>query len=89
MAVSRIVMYQWGKNLQKILREAEVKIWMDSLYVDDYRTLITALRPGLRWDQEKGKLQFREEWRDEDLKSEISTTRRSATVHGCHGVNQP
>ena len=80
MAVSRIVMYQWGKNLQKILREAEVKIWMDSLYVDDYRTLITALRPGLRWDQEKGKLQFREEWRDEDLKSEISTTRRSATV---------
>ena len=80
MAVSRIVMYDWGKKLRNILREAEIKIWMDSAYVDDYRSLLSALRPGLRWEPSSKKLEFREDWREEDLKSEVSTTRRSATV---------
>ena len=80
MAVSRIVMIDWGKKLRNILSDAEVKIWMDSLYVDDFRALITALRPGLRWEPKTKKLEFREEWKEEDLKSEMSATRRSATV---------
>ena len=80
MAASRIVMYHWGKNLRRILTEADIKIWMDSIYVDDFRALLAALRPGLRWEPQSKRLEYRDEWRDEDLKSEMSTTRRSATV---------
>ena len=50
------------------------------MYVDDYRALMSALRPGLRWEPDSKKLEFREDWREEDLRSEVSTTRRSATV---------
>ena len=80
MAVSRIVMYHWGKKLRNILSEANVKIWMDSIYVDDYRSLLTALMPGLRWEPSSKRLEYRDEWRDEDLRSGMSTTWRTATV---------
>ena len=58
MAVARIVMYDWGRKLRNILSEAEVKIWMDSVYVDDFRALISALRPGLRWNPSSKKLEL-------------------------------
>ena len=48
MAVARIVMYDWGRRLRKILNEAEIKIWMDSVYLDDYRALMCDVRPEAR-----------------------------------------
>ena len=61
MAASRIVMYHWGKNLRRILTEADIKIWMDSIYVDDFRALLAALRPGLRWEPQSKRLEYQDE----------------------------
>ena len=53
---------------------------MDSIYVDDYRSLLTALMLGLRLEPSSKRLEYQDEWRDEDLRSGMSTTWRTATV---------
>ena len=41
MAASVLVMYDHGKQLVKILEQADIKVWMKSGYVDDIRYVIS------------------------------------------------
>ena len=66
MAVARLVMGEWGKKMRNILTEADIKLYMESLYVDDARYLTSALKEGVRWSQEEKKFVYRAEWEHEE-----------------------
>ena len=78
MAAARLVMADWGEKLAKILEKEDIKILLKALYVDDIRTLTTALKKGKRWNEREKKFEFREDWRQEDEIAGESTTKRMA-----------
>ena len=76
MAAARIVMGEWGERYTKIMLQAELKIWLKGLYVDDVRTGTTVLAKGKRWDDQEKKFIYRDAWKEEDEKNEDSDTKR-------------
>ena len=78
MAVSRIVTGQWGEKLRSLLDTNSIKRFLDGLFVDDGRLVISSLEPGQRWDDSKKKIIFKEEWKEEDEESGESSTKRTS-----------
>ena len=66
MAVARLVMGEWGKKMRNILTDADIKIYLEALYVDDARYLTSALKEGVRWSQDENKFVYRAEWEHEE-----------------------
>ena len=53
MAVARLVMGEWGEKMKAILTDADIKIFLSGLFVDDCRYLTSSLPDGVRWSQEE------------------------------------
>ena len=53
MAVSKIVMLVWGRKLQEHLGKAGLKTFIEGVYVDDIRLLMSLLSLHLSWDSGK------------------------------------
>ena len=61
MAVSKIVMLVWGRKLQEHLGRAGLKTFIEGVYVDDIRLLMSLLSPHIRWDM------TRKDWVDDRI----------------------
>ena len=72
MCVARIVMGEWGDEVKRILGANNLKTYLEGLYVDDLRWILSCLRMGWRWDQVEKKFLFREDWREEDEKITVN-----------------
>ena len=48
MAVARLVMGEWGEKMKAILTDADIKIFLSGLFVDDCRYLTSSLPDGVR-----------------------------------------
>ena len=73
MAVSRIVMYDWGRKMKATLTSAGMETYLASAYVDDIRFLVSTIRRDQRWNTETNRLEAGQ-GTDED----ISETRHTA-----------
>ena len=83
MAVSRLVMNNWGKQYRSTLTQCGLMIFQFDLYVDDIRQTMNALLKGMRYNLETKIIEMSEEGRTEDIKlsSEGETaTQRMARV---------
>ena len=78
MAAARVVMGEWGEKLLKILKDEGMEALLAALYVDDARLVTPVLDLGKRWDNKQNKLIYRDDWKQEDLESKESSTRRTA-----------
>ena len=84
MAVARLVMGEWGEKMRAILTEADIELFVDSLFVDDARYLTSGIPDGVRWSQTENKFIFRKEWQQED--SKMSRSFRTSQEL-CHAMN--
>ena len=50
MAAARLVMIHWGHIVRTRLEESGVRVWIESVYVDDGRHLLSVLEEGMRYD---------------------------------------
>ena len=80
MCAARLVMQDWGEKYNEILTTAGLKLWTNGGYVDVTRQGTSKIKEGVRFDKEKGSLEFREEWREEDCQAGKSTLKRMSTV---------
>ena len=55
MAVARLVMGEFGERMREILAEADIKILLEGLFVDDGRYITTPIPDGVRWSQQNKK----------------------------------
>ena len=73
MAISRLVTGEWGEKMRAILAKADIKNYMDGLFVDDGRFLVSSLPHGMRWSTRGKEFIFSEDWKKEDEESGEST----------------
>jgi len=86
MSISRLVMGEWGEKIREILKESNIKTFLEALYVDDLRYVLSCLPHGWRWSQDEKKFIFKEEWEQEDdLSGESNVKRMSTEV--CKAMN--
>ena len=83
MAVARLVMGQWGEKMRKVMTDADIKIYLDALFVDDCRFLTSPLLPGVRWSHEEKSFIFKEEWK---ISENLSKQQRT-TLELCNAMN--
>ena len=84
MAVARLVMGEWGEKMKAILTDADIKIFLSGLFVDDCRYLTSSLPDGVRWSQDEKKFVFRKEWKSEDC---LQNKNQRTSQELCHAMN--
>ena len=77
-AVARVVIGDWDLKLMRILQENGMETQVAARYVDDIRIMMRALKMGWRWTGKR--LEFREDWLEEDSKEGLTRTERTARV---------
>ena len=60
MAVSRLVMQSWGRQVRAIMERAMLALVLLSGYVDDIRKAGTSIRLGLRYNITRGEWEWKE-----------------------------
>ena len=78
MCVARLVMGEWADKLRELLDKSGIKRYLEALYVDDLRFVLSSLPPGWRWSQDDKMFIFKDDWKKEDLDSSESSTRRTS-----------
>ena len=78
-AIAKVVMGDWDRRLHKIMSDNGLCIEEAARYVDDVRLWLHAIEMGWRWTENK-KLEYREEWRVEELKQNMTATGKTASV---------
>ena len=73
--VARLVMKFWEKKFLELVKENLITIYLLAWYVDDVNLLVKALEMGWRWTGQK--LEWKEEWRNEDLESNMMSDVRT------------
>ena len=68
------------------MSDAEIKIFLEGLFVDDCRYVTSSLAPGVRWSNEKKSFIFREDWKKEDLDNNESNQQRTSKEL-CNAMN--
>ena len=66
MACSRLVMQEWSENYSKILEASKVEVHDLRGYVDDNRHETELMRRGSRFNHEKKRFTWREDWQREE-----------------------
>ena len=79
-AAARLVMAEWGDRLRDILMKEGVPVFLAACYVDDVRMITGVIPEGWRWNNKKKKLEFRQDWQEEDRTKGETDSRRTATV---------
>ena len=69
-AVGRLVMLEWDQKFLKLARDNQINIYMYKRYVDDSAEGMEALKPGLRWSEEEGRMILHPHLVEEDLELE-------------------
>ena len=62
MCAARIVMQQWSEDYRELLERSNLKEKFSRIYVDDNRTLMEILRPGMRFVEKDKCFKFDESW---------------------------
>ena len=68
--------------MNKILRENHVEIWLSGGYIDDLRYLTSEIEKGKRWSEEKKCIIYKEEWKTEDEKENLSREKKTSNEIG-------
>ena len=55
MCVARLVMGEWADKLRELLDNSGIERYLEALYVDDLRFVLSSLPLGWRWSQEEKK----------------------------------
>ena len=87
MAVARLVMGEWGQRMRNILNEADIKIFLEGIYVDDARYVTSRVPDGVRWSHGENKFIFQEEWRKEDSSSSADHRKKKTSNELCKAMN--
>ena len=77
-AAARVVMGEWDAQLMKILADNNIETEVFARYVDDIRIILKGLDMGWRWGG--AKLEFRNNWLEEDRMEGLSKTERTSRV---------
>ena len=77
-AKAGVVMNEWDARWQELCVRNNIILRKGDRYMDDIRAFLTALRMGWRWVD--GHLCFTKTWEEEDKKSGLSASRRTALV---------
>ena len=72
--------------MRQMMSDAEIKIFLEGLFVDDCRYVTSSLAPGVRWSNEKKSFIFREDWKKEDLDNNESNQQRTSKEL-CNAMN--
>ena len=78
MCISRLIMGEWGDKMRKIMEDSKIKTYLEALYVDDLRYVLSCLPVGWRWEKKEKKFIFQEDWKKEDEDSGLSNRSRMA-----------
>ena len=78
-AIAKVVMGDWDRRLHNVMTNNGLSIEEGARYVDDVRLWLHAIEMGWRWTEHK-KLEFKEEWRAEELEQNITATQKTAAV---------
>ena len=89
MACSRLVMQEWSENYSKILEASKVEVHDLRGYVDDNRQETELMRRGSRFNHEKKRFTWREDWeREDEEKNEPDEQRMGAVcLEGMNSVS--
>ena len=66
-AAGRLVMLDWDLQLLQLARDNELKVLMYKWYMDDSGAGLEALKPGVRWSEEEGRMILHPHLAQEDL----------------------
>ena len=80
MAASRLVMQKWSENYSLILEASKVEVHDLHGYVDDNRQESELMRRGTRFNQEKKRFTWREDWEREDKEKNEPDEQRMGAV---------
>ena len=69
-AIGRLVMLEWDKRFLDLARNNQLTIYMYKRYVDDSAEGMEALKPGLRWNEEEGRMMMHPHLVEEDQAQE-------------------
>ena len=69
-AVGRLVMLEWDRRFLELARDNQLTTYMYKRYVDDSAEGMEALKPGLRWSEEEGRMLLHPHLIEEDLAME-------------------
>ena len=77
-AAAKIVMMEWADKVMEILEKEDIPVFLAACYVDDVRFVTGNIEIGKRWNTKTKRLEYRQEWVDEDNLSETSRSRQTA-----------
>ena len=80
MAAARLVMHHWSEQYRKILERSGLNVKLFGGYVDDGRQATSRIPLGMRFVKEAGRLEYKEEWEQEDREEDLPTLTRMARV---------
>ena len=71
-------MGQWGEKIREILSRSNINTYLEMLYVDDCRFVISTLARGYRFDEKKKEFVFSKDFEKEDNEEDLSDKVRMA-----------
>ena len=71
MAASRLVMQEWAEGYRDILDRSEVTTYSHDGYVDDARQNTDLMVRGARYNPERRRFTWREDWEKEDIGEDL------------------
>ena len=87
MCVARLVLQQWRDDYAKILMKAGIDELLSKIYVDDNRNVVKKLKPGQRFDEEKGEFRYEEMWEKEDKEENSNDRTKREIIKAMNSVN--
>ena len=87
MCLARIVLQQWREEFSIIIEKSELRELLSKIYVDDNRSIIKIVRPGLRFIEEKSEFVFKQEWVEEDEKMSDKERTMREVLKAMNSVN--
>ena len=88
MCVARLVLQQWRDEYSLILSKAGIEELLSKIYVDDNRNVVKKLKPGLRFDREKGEFVHNKLWEEEDKKEDPEERTKREILAAMSSVNK-
>ena len=78
-AIAKVVMGDWDRRLHNVMTNNGLGIEEAARYVDDVRLWLHSIEMGWRWTENK-ELEYKEEWRAEELEQRMTATQKTAAV---------
>ena len=76
---AKVVMGVWSREVKRILKEAEISLWLACGFVDDVRFLTSVIEKGRKWSKKEKSFIYKSEWEEVDKSDGKSDEDRTST----------